>query len=88
MCCKRWQTATPNPSVEARLNGLAPRSSERHALEVALQGDSNRRLSAYQRISWALPNKHMQPTHRPVIKFAWANLSPVWRADDAWPYPR
>jgi hypothetical protein len=28
----------------------------------------------------------MQPTHQPVIKFACANLSPVWRAADAWRY--
>jgi len=30
------------------------------------------------------PNKRMQPTPQPVIKFAYANLSPVWRAADAW----
>src|SRR6266850_7876017 len=30
------------------------------------------------------PNKRMQPTHQPVIKFACANLPPVWRAADAW----
>ena len=33
----------------------------------------------------APPNKRMQPTHQPVIKFACANLSPVWCAADAWP---
>ena len=26
------------------------------------------------------PNKRMQPNHQPVIKFACANLPPVWRA--------
>ena len=26
------------------------------------------------------PNKRMQPTHQTVIKFAHANLPPVWRA--------
>src|SRR6266851_8190891 len=26
----------------------------------------------------------MQPPHQPVIKFACAHLSPVWRAADAW----
>jgi hypothetical protein len=30
------------------------------------------------------PNKRMQPTHQPVIKFTSANLSPVWWAADAW----
>jgi hypothetical protein len=29
------------------------------------------------------PNHCMQPTLQPVIKFACANLSPVWRAADA-----
>jgi hypothetical protein len=29
------------------------------------------------------PNKRMQPTSQPVIKFAYANLSPVWAAADA-----
>jgi hypothetical protein len=32
------------------------------------------------------PNKRMQPTYQPVIKFASANLSPVWWAADAWRY--
>lgn len=34
------------------------------------------------------PDKRMQPTHPPVIKFAYANWPPVWRAADAagsWP---
>ena len=30
------------------------------------------------------PNKRMQLTHQPVIKFACANLPPVWRPADAW----
>jgi len=29
------------------------------------------------------PNHCMQLTPQPVIKFAYANLSPVWRAADA-----
>jgi hypothetical protein len=29
------------------------------------------------------PNKRMQPTHQPLIKFAYARLSPIWRAADA-----
>lgn len=32
------------------------------------------------------PN-NMQPTHQPVIKFACANLPPVWRPADAWRLP-
>src|SRR4051794_10502118 len=28
----------------------------------------------------------MQPSHQPVIEFAYANLSPAWRAVDAWRY--
>ena len=31
----------------------------------------------------AAPNNCMQPTPQPVIKFAYANLSPVWCAADA-----
>ena len=31
----------------------------------------------------APPNHCMQPTPQPVIKFAYANLPPVWRAADA-----
>ena len=34
-------------------------------------------------ITYQPPNKRMQPTHQPVIKFACANLSPIWRAADA-----
>jgi len=30
------------------------------------------------------PNKRMQPTHQPVIKFACAKAPPVWRATVAW----
>jgi hypothetical protein len=29
------------------------------------------------------PNHCMQPTSQPVIKFAYANLPPVWAAADA-----
>jgi hypothetical protein len=29
------------------------------------------------------PNERMQPTPQPVIKFARANLPPVWAAADA-----
>jgi len=35
-------------------------------------------------VGGAPPNKRMQPTHQPVIKFACANLPPAWRAADEW----
>jgi hypothetical protein len=31
----------------------------------------------------AAPNKALEQTHQPVIKFACANLPPVWCAADA-----
>jgi hypothetical protein len=37
----------------------------------------------HRALSMAAANHCMQPTPQPVIKFAYANFSPVWRAADA-----
>ena len=55
-------------------------------LTFALQQTHSRvtPLAGKAQASEVPPNKRMQPTHQPVIEFAYANLPPVWRTADAW----
>jgi hypothetical protein len=84
---------SPRSSRVPLLVAATPRSSHRsypmrgnHLKQVKVQSQSQAMATRRQVIGQCgvSPNKRMQPTHQPVIKFACANLPPVWRAADAW----
>src|SRR5271166_4485827 len=54
-----------------------------HLFEMEGFGSSRFLASGNLLVGGASPKHCMQPTHQPVIKFAYANLSPVWRTADA-----